>query len=168
MMKTKHLVLLLVCMATIFTACMKNNNDYPGDQGNFDAAAQFTKDTVAIRAYVKAKNIPALKDEKTGLFYQIITPGTGSVNYSGSTSLTVNYTGSLLDGTVFDSSKGTAVTFKSLGSLIRGWQVGIPLIQPGGRIRLIMPSGLGYGNATGYPFPPNSNLDFTIDVLSAQ
>jgi len=160
MMKTRHFLLLLVCTAIGFTACKKNSKD------NFDASAQFTTDTTAIRAFVVANKIPAVKDAKSGIFYQIITPGAGSVSYSGSTNVTVNYTGKLLNGTIFDTTAGTAVTFP-LGGLIQGWQIGIPLIQPGGRIRLIIPSGLGYGNGGG-GLPANSVLDFTIDVIKAQ
>jgi len=157
---TKHLILLLVCAVTAFTACSKKTDD-------FDAAAQFTKDTTAIRAFIVAKNIPAIKDAKTGLFYQVITPGTVNFAYQANSSVTVNYSGSVLDGSVFDTSNGKPVTFV-LNNLIQAWQIGIPLVQPGGRIRLIVPSGLGYGNDNNQSFPPNSNLDFTIDVISAK
>ncbi|MGY0041184.1 FKBP-type peptidyl-prolyl cis-trans isomerase [Pedobacter sp. NJ-S-72] len=162
MTKTKQLILLLICAVTVFTACSKPEKRNTED---FDEAGQFIKDTTAIRTFITSRKIPALKDEKTGLFYQILTPGNGKATYKGA--VTVNYTGSLLDGTVIDETKGSPRTFKPLGELILGWQIGIPLIQPGGRIRLIIPSGLGYGNDRTKPFAPNSNLDFTIDVISA-
>ena len=162
MTKTKQLILLLICTVTVLASCSKLDKT---DDENFDYAGQFIKDTTAIRAFIISRKIPAVKDEKTGLFYQIIIPGTGKSTYLGG--VTANYTGSLLDGTVFDSSKGTPVTFKPLSSVIEGWQIGVPLIQPGGRIRLIIPSKLGYKNSKTMPFPPNSILDFTIDVISA-
>ena len=160
MTKTKYLILLLVCTVTAFTSCSKKTDD-------FDAAAQFTKDTTAIRAFIIAKNIPAIKDAKTGLFYQVITPGTVNFAYQPNSVVTVNYSGSLLNGSVFDTSNGKPVTFP-LNNLIQAWQIGIPLVQPGGRIRLIVPSGLGYGNDNRQPFPANSILDFTIDVIGAK
>jgi FKBP-type peptidyl-prolyl cis-trans isomerase FkpA len=160
MTKTKQLILLLVCTVTAFTACTKSTDE-------FDATAQFTKDTTAIRAFIIAKKIPAIKDTKTGLFYQIITPGTEKFVYQSNSSVTVNYSGRLLDGSVFDTSNGKPVTFP-LNNLIQAWQIGIPFVQPGGRIRLIAPSGLGYGNDNRQPFPANSVLDFTIDVISAK
>ncbi|MBB5634510.1 FKBP-type peptidyl-prolyl cis-trans isomerase [Pedobacter cryoconitis] len=163
MIKIKHLVLLMVCAVTAFTACSKKE-----EADNFDAAAQFTKDTTAIRAFVVANKIPAIKDPKTGLFYQVITAAPGNFVYQTNSSVTVNYTGSVLGGAVFDTTNGKPITFDSLNQLILGWQIGIPLVQPGGRIRLFVPSGLGYGNRGGMPFPQNSNLDFTIDVISAK
>jgi FKBP-type peptidyl-prolyl cis-trans isomerase FkpA len=161
MTKTKYFLLLLVCTVTAFTSCSKKTDD-------FDSVAQFTKDTTAIRAFIIAKNIPAVKDAKTGLFYQIITPGTGSFVYQANSSVTVNYSGSLLDGSVFETSGGKPVQMDNLSQLIPAWVIGIPLVQPGGRIRLIVPSALGYGNRGGLPFPPNSILDFTVDVISAK
>jgi len=163
MAKTKYLIL-LVCIVTVFTSCSKKTDN----SDDFDSAAQFTKDTTAIRAFIIAKNIPAIKDAKTGLFYQVLTPGTGNFAYQANSSVTVNYSGSLLDGTVFDTSSGKPVTFDGLNQLIPAWQIGIPLVQPGGRIRLIVPSALGYGSRVGLPFPPNSILDFTVDVISAK
>ncbi|HEY0177262.1 MAG TPA: hypothetical protein VGC08_12845 [Pedobacter sp.] len=95
MMKIKHL-LLLICIAGCFAACKKNNTD------NFDQEAQFKADTTAIRKFIVANNIPAVKD-KSGLFYQIIAPGTGTVSYTLNTQISANYEGRLLNGTVFDS-----------------------------------------------------------------
>jgi FKBP-type peptidyl-prolyl cis-trans isomerase FkpA len=155
MMKIKHL-LLLVCVAGCFASCSKDN---------FDADEQFRNDTTAIRKFIIASNIPAVKD-KSGLFYQIIAPGAGSVTYTANSSITAEYEGRLLDGAVFDGTKtGAPLTF-SLGRVITGWQIGIPLIQPGGKIRMIIPSGYAYGNSAAGAIPANSILDFTV-TLSA-
>ncbi|QNK61592.1 FKBP-type peptidyl-prolyl cis-trans isomerase [Pedobacter sp. PAMC26386] len=167
MIKIKHLVLLLVCAVIAFSSCGKINHDIPVIPDNFDPVVQFTKDTTAIRAFIIAKNIPAIKNPVNGLFYQVIAPGTGSVNYTTSTLVSANYVGTLLNGSVFDKSNGTSLKFE-LSRVIVGWQIGIPLVQPGGKLRLIIPSGLAYGNDNRQPFPPNSILDFTIDVISAQ
>ncbi|WP_354301648.1 FKBP-type peptidyl-prolyl cis-trans isomerase [Pedobacter sp. UYP1] len=160
MIKIKHLLVLLVCTVTAFTSCTKKNDDYDPDP-------QFRADTTAIRAFIIANKIPAVKDPKTGVFYQIITPGSGTVQYGKSTNVTANYTGRFLDGSIFDQSKGTPIGF-TLGGVIPGWQIGVPFIQPGGRIRLLIPSWLGYGNQAQGPIPANSILDFTIDLVTAQ
>lgn len=159
MNKIKHL-LLLVCIAGCFAACKKNSSD------NFDEAAQFNTDTTAIRKFIVANKIPAIKD-KSGVFYQILAPGTGTVTYSASSSVTVDYTGQLLNGSVFDTSAGVPKTFV-LGQLITGWQIGIPLIQPGGKIRLLVPSLYGYGNTAAGTIPASSILDFTIVLSKVQ
>lgn len=153
MKKAKYL-LLLVGVAGCFAACSKKDT--------FDADAQFRADTTAIRKFIIANNIPALKD-KSGVFYQIIAPGTGSVTYTASTSITADYEGRLLSGSVFDSSKGTPITF-TLGGVITGWQIGIPYIQNGGKIRMIIPSGYAYGNSAVGTIPANSVLDFTVTL----
>lgn len=159
MNKIKHL-LLLICIAGCFAACQKST---PID--NFDYAAQFTKDTTAIRAFVVKNNIPVIKD-KSGVFYQVLTPGTGNVTYTANTKITADYEGRLLDGSIFDSSKGTPISF-SLGQVIGGWQIAIPFIQPTGKIRFFVPSYYGYGNTSAGSIPPNSVLDFTVTLTNA-
>lgn len=157
MNKIKYL-LLFVCIAGCFTAC-KNDEKY-------DAQAQLTNDTTAIRAFIVKNNIPAIKD-KSGIFYQIISPGTGNVVYNGANEVTADYEGRFLTGSVFDSSNGKAVGFR-LDGVIKGWTIGIPFIQPGGKIRLIIPSLYGYGNVPMGPIPKNTILDFTVTLVTAK
>lgn len=145
----KHLLFFITCLF-VFSSCKKDS---------YDPAKQAAKDDAAIQAYIKSNNITATKDP-SGLYYDVVTPGTG--NYPAVNSLiTVNYTGKLLDGTVFDS--GT-INNQALSSLIKGWQIGIPHINTGGRILLLVPSALGYGNAANGGIPANSVLIFTIDL----
>ena len=158
MNKIKY-VLLFAVIAGSIASCKKGSE--------FDAEAQFSADTTAIRNYVTANSIPVTKD-KYGIFYQIITPGTGNIVYTGSTSVTVDYSGKVLGETTnFDSSSGTPVAF-TLGSLITGWQIGIPYIQQGGKIRLFIPSAYAYGNQDQPGIPANAVLDFTIELTKAE
>jgi FKBP-type peptidyl-prolyl cis-trans isomerase FkpA len=73
----------------------------------------------------------------------------------------------LLDGRVFDQQADATKTGWVLGSLIAGWQIGLPLIQKGGEIKLIIPSSLGYGCDNG-ALPPNSILYFDIHLVDVQ
>jgi FKBP-type peptidyl-prolyl cis-trans isomerase FkpA len=73
-----------------------------------------------------------------------------------------------LDGTVFDKTTTSAFGPFSLNGVIQGWQIGIPLVKAGGRIMLLIPSGLGYGNSSAGSIPANSVLLFTIDVLTVK
>lgn len=159
MIKIKQL-LLLVCLTACFTACKKN------DIQEFDHLAQFSKDTTAIRAFLKANNITeGTVHPEYGIYYHVINPGTGNVSYKGATKITANYVGSLLGGAVFENTNGVPATFE-LGAVIPGWYWGIPQIQKGGQIRLIIPSFYAYGNRSNGPkIPANSILDFTITLV---
>ncbi|MBO9672790.1 MAG: FKBP-type peptidyl-prolyl cis-trans isomerase [Sphingobacteriaceae bacterium] len=160
MVKFKQ-VILLICLTGCLAACKKN---VPVD--DYDPTPQFKADTAAISAFVKTNNIPATKDA-SGIFYQIIAPGSGNVSYQTSTVITADYEGKLLNGTIFDSTKGTPVSFK-LGNVILGWQFGIQKIQKGGKIRLIIPSYFAYGRSSSGTVPANSILDFTITLTDVQ
>jgi len=130
--------------------------------------AQAAVDDAKIQAYITTNNIPAIKDP-SGIYYQIITPGTGPypfispVNSSiPSSTIQISYTGSFLYGIGFESSSNTTL---SLANTIAGWQVGIPHINKGGRMLLIIPSALAYGPAGSGAIPPNSVLVFKIDLI---
>lgn len=102
----------------------------------------------------------------SGLYYVVWTEGTGAQPNSGST-VTVNYKGSLKDGTVFDQSAAVGVTF-NLNTVIKGWQEGVPLFKKGGRGVLLIPSALGYGDKATGKIPANSVLIFDIDLINVQ
>lgn len=161
MVKFKYFIL-MICLAGCLAACKKN---VPVD--DYDPTPQFKADTAAISAFVKTNNISATKDA-SGIFYQILAPGTGSVVYTASTKITSDYEGKLLNGTIFDSTKGTPISFL-LGNVIVGWQFGIQKIQKGGKIRLITPSYYAYGTQSPSALvPANSILDFTITLTDVQ
>ena len=107
----------------------------------------------------------------SGLQYIILKEGNGPLPKPGR-SVSVNYTGYLMDGTKFDSSvpSGRPFTFRlGTGSVIRGWDEGIALFKTGTKARLILPYHLAYGEE-GYPprIPPSATLIFDIDVVSAE
>jgi FKBP-type peptidyl-prolyl cis-trans isomerase len=102
------------------------------------------------------------------LRFETITEGSGEVVQPGDT-VTIHYTGALAtNGQIFDSSvsRGEPATFP-LGSLIQGWQEGIPGMKIGEKRRLFIPSALGYGAAgAGANIPPNSDLIFDIELFA--
>lgn len=96
-----------------------------------------------------------------------VVVGTGEKAVSGSV-VTVHYRGTLIDGTVFDSSLTRApLTFK-LGArrVIRGWDQGIVGMRVGGKRTLIVPPGLGYGSRAMGLIPPNAHLIFDVELLA--
>ena len=106
----------------------------------------------------------------SGLKYIDEVVGTGDTPKPGR-NVTVHYTGTLENGTKFDSSvdKGQPYTFRiGTGVVIKGWDEGIMTMKAGGKRRLIIPAELGYG-AEGRPpkIPPNAPLIFEVELLSA-
>ena len=117
----------------------------------------------AFFADLKAKGI---HNTPSGLFYEIIQPGSDK-KPAGNDSVTVNYTGRLLDGKVFDTSatRGKPAVFQ-LNRLIRGWSEGLQLIGEGGKIKLYIPFALAYGPANQPNIPPFSTLEFEVELVA--
>lgn len=104
----------------------------------------------------------------SGLRYIDLATGTGNTPTTGQT-VTVQYTGILLDGSKFDSSRDRNQPFSfqiGVGKVIKGWDEGISTMQVGGRRQLIIPSSLAYGSSGAGSIPPNATLIFDVEVLS--
>src|SRR5690606_140274 len=95
--------------------------------------------------------------------------GTGAEATNGST-VSVNYTGMLPDGTVFDSSVGKAPLEFELGAgrVIAGWEQGILGMKVGGKRSLIIPPDMGYGAQDYGPIPGNSTLLFEVELIDVR
>jgi FKBP-type peptidyl-prolyl cis-trans isomerase len=103
----------------------------------------------------------------SGLQYEVLTAGTGE-KPKDSDVVTVNYRGTLLDGSEFDSSykRGKPATFPVKG-VIAGWTEGLQLMSVGGKYRLYIPTALAYGErGAGRNIGPNATLIFDIELLS--
>jgi FKBP-type peptidyl-prolyl cis-trans isomerase len=103
----------------------------------------------------------------SGLQYQVVTPGSGD-SPKPSDQVTVNYRGTLLDGTEFDSSynRGQPVTF-GVSHVIPGWTEALQLMKPGGKYRLWVPPQLAYdlNPPPGAPIPAGSMLVFDVELI---
>lgn len=102
------------------------------------------------------------------LIIEDIATGSGQEVKSGDT-VVMHYTGTLLDGTKFDSSVDRGQPFETqigVGQVIEGWDQGIPGMKVGGKRRLTIPSALGYGSTgAGGLIPPNAALIFDVELL---
>ena len=109
-----------------------------------------------------------VKTTASGLQYKILEIGNGDYPTAKST-VTVHYTGTLIDGTVFDSSvdRGEPISFP-LSGVIPGWTEGLQLINVGGKIELTIPYELGYGERGQGPIPPRSVLIFDVELISIE
>ena len=104
----------------------------------------------------------------SGLQYTDIVEGTGAMPQAGQR-VTVHYTGTLEDGTKFDSSRdrGRPFTFQiGVGQVIKGWDEGVASMRVGGQRQLVIPAELGYGSrGAGGVIPPNATLLFDVELL---
>ena len=109
---------------------------------------------------------PGVNITGSGLQYEVIQEGSGAKPTAADT-VRVHYEGSLVDGTVFDSSysRGEPIEF-SLAAVIPGWAEGLQLMNTGSTYRLYIPSDLGYGpQGAGPQIPPFSTLIFEVELL---
>jgi len=151
----KRYILLFCVMIMSVSACKKTDP-------TFDYSAQYFTDDALLQKYFSSNNITNLIQDPSGLYYKVATQGTG-VYPTASANVTVSYTGTLLDGTVFDTNQSFST---SLQNVIRGWTIGLQHVKTGGTIILYIPSGLGYGNVVNGAIPANSVLIFTITLIS--
>lgn len=134
--------------------------------GHADSSWQHTQDTAQIGEAIRNGKTDALHHNE-GVYYTIMREGTGRPVYLTDT-VEVYYKGYLLnDGSIFDQTLSNPARFP-LRRLIRGWQIGVPLCKTGGKIKLVIPSGLAYSIRTrAAKIPPNSILVFEIEVVKA-
>ena len=129
---------------------------------NADSAVEMNKELEQIYAAVKEGKLDTT-GSNGNVFYKILREGSGDQVTINDT-LVVRYIGKLLNDTIFDQTKDKPATFP-LRRLIRGWQLGMPFCRQGGKIRLIIPSPLGYSIRNLGIITPNSILVFDVEVL---
>lgn len=120
----------------------------------------------ASRDYLEeAAKKPGVVVTDDGLIYEELRPGTGA-SPTREDSVRVNYEGTLVDGTVFDSSyeRGQPSSFR-LNAVVPCWTEGLAMMKKGGKARLVCPSELAYKNVAQGKIPPNATLIFNVELL---
>lgn len=113
----------------------------------------------------KAAKAPGATVFPSGLIFMELKPGTGP-SPKPDDKIKAHYHGTLIDGTVFDSSvqRGQPLEF-SLGGVIPCWQEGIPKMKVGGKAKLICPSDIAYGDRGSGKIPPGAALVFEVELI---
>ena len=155
----KKFILFLVFPLTLAlnTGCKKDKSCKPNP---------VSKEVSQIQSYAASNGITATA-HSSGLYYEIINMGTGPKANSAS-KISITYTGKYMNGQIFDEQVTANVKPWALSGLIQGWIIGIPLINEGGHIKLIVPSSLAYGCEQYYDIPGNSVLFFDISLVDVQ
>jgi FKBP-type peptidyl-prolyl cis-trans isomerase FklB len=133
------------------------------------AAERASKQAEAGLAYLeKNKARSGVVVTPSGLQYEVLRAGAGAQPTAGQT-VEVHYHGTLIDGTVFDSSvqRGQPISFPVTG-VIPGWVEALQLMQVGAKWRLFIPAGLAYGDRGQGPIPPASTLVFEVELLGIE
>ena len=153
---------LIIAGIAILSACSKSDNNDPQSTACTIKASYKDDSSATQRAQMIAfcnNNGITYTIHPSGILYQIITPGdTAKPNLCSS--LTMTYAGKLMTGIQFD--KGT-ITYP-LKDLIVGWQIAVPLIGKGGKIKMVIPSSLAYGPNANGSIPANSPLYFEMSI----
>jgi len=145
-----------------------------------DESRQQLEDDVALKNYFNSKHIMPIKTA-SGMYYSIQQEGTGQQAMPGDTVI-MNYRGTFLDGTIFDSNIDSAFMHVQplnfvlgQGRVIKGWEEGITYLKPGSKAFFYIPSTLAYGTQSrpGSPanpkgIPPNSILVFDVELVASK
>lgn len=146
---------LVLGMALMTSSCNKDN----GCNGK-----SVESEDAVMKAFMQANGINGTRHSR-GFYYEILSPGSSTKPLQASL-IYCTYKGTLLDGKVFDEQANPGNTGFRLNATIEGWQLGIPLIGKGGRIKLVLPSSLAYGcEGSGEDIPANSPLYFEVSLV---
>lgn len=154
---TKYIFIIIV-LGLIVSFFVRNNANREAAKENTLQAEQFLQ---------KNKQVDGVIETASGLQYQVLTEGQGAVHPMASAKVKVHYHGTLLDGSVFDSSveRNEPISF-GLNQVIKGWTEGLQLMVVGEKTRLFIPAKLGYGNSATGKIPAGALLIFDVELLA--
>lgn len=167
-MKTAAAIALTATLLSAAACSNKSDMDKAFAEQEAAASSIAAANQVANAAFLaKTAKEAGVVTLPSGLMYKVIaTPNPSAPQPTAQDTVTVNYEGKLVDGTVFDSSyqRNQPATFP-LSRVVEAWQIGIPLMHQGDTYMLYVPAKLGYGEKDMGEIPPNSVLVFKVQLL---
>jgi FKBP-type peptidyl-prolyl cis-trans isomerase len=156
------MTMIRLSLLTAASLCLLGCNQPTQPGSNANSSTSATPSTTAPSG--------EMKTTASGLKYQVLTQGTGTVSPKATDTVKVHYHGTLLNGTVFDSSvqRGEPISFP-LNRVIPGWTEGLQLMKVGDKFKFEIPANLAYGENSPTPtIPPNSTLVFEVELLGIE
>ncbi|MCU7800996.1 MAG: FKBP-type peptidyl-prolyl cis-trans isomerase [gamma proteobacterium symbiont of Lucinoma myriamae] len=152
----KFVILIIILALVAFFYFLSNTNNKDAEE-NIQLGAAYLADN---------KNREGVVETKSGLQYQVLTQGQGTQHPASKDTVKVHYHGTLIDGSVFDSSvdRGQPISF-ALNQVIPGWTEGVQLMVVGEKTRFFIPANLAYGNRAMGKIEPGSVLIFDVELL---
>jgi len=163
-MRVIRLLSILIVLVVFNAGCLKDGYDTFSCTAKIPEVNVPAAEIAQVEAYLTANNITNAVKHPAGFYYIIEVQGTGK-NPTVCTNVAFTYKGQLTNGTVFDQS--TTPVLYPLSQLITGWQLGLPLVKTGGKMRLFLPPSLGYGSSAIPGIPANSVLIFDVTIVEA-
>jgi len=145
-------------IAIVMASCSSDTTNVPLEEKDFRE-----ENEAEINAYLDANNLES-RTTSSGLHYIIENPGDGA-QQNATSNVTVAYRGYFLNGSAFDESTASGVSF-NLNQVIPGWTEGIPLFREGGSGVLLIPAHLAYGSFDFNGIPGGSVLVFDVELIS--
>ncbi|OHU85733.1 MULTISPECIES: FKBP-type peptidyl-prolyl cis-trans isomerase [Pseudoalteromonas] len=159
-MSTTNIILLVVILVMAGLVYKQSKQQKQSAQYNRTAAKEFLEQNA---------NKPNIKSTESGLQYEVLTEGSGQSHPTSSSKVKVHYHGTLLDGSVFDSSvlRDSPISF-GLNQVIPGWTEGVQLMKEGDKFRFFISPDLGYGDRAAGKIEPGSLLIFEVELLAIE
>jgi FKBP-type peptidyl-prolyl cis-trans isomerase FkpA len=158
-----RILLIILLFSVCLVSCKK------GYDAVEEVKTQAAKDDKIVQDYIVDKGLTgkAIKIDTTGVYYIVMAPGSGNALFTNSTRVTIDYTSRILTTGVVFAESNNFHPFYTLGEVIRAWQLGIPQIKKGGKVRILAPSRYAYGpfDQPDIGLPANSIVDFEIELL---
>ena len=151
------IIVVIVAVVLIFLFVRNSASTKKAAGENLEKGAVYLEDN---------SKVIGVKTTDSGLQYMVLQEGAGTEHPGATDRVKVHYHGTLIDGTVFDSSveRGEPISF-GLNQVIKGWTEGLQLMVVGEKTRLFIPSELGYGNRPAGKIGPGSVLIFDVELL---
>ena len=152
------IILAILVVAGIIYYFVSNMNNAKNSEKNIALSTAFLETN---------KSKEGVKTTESGLQYLVLSTSEETVHPKASDKVTVHYHGTLIDGTVFDSSvdRGESIAF-GLNQVIKGWTEGLQLMVVGEKTRFFIPSELAYGNRNSGKIAGGSLLIFDVELLA--